>query len=245
MIVEEWKLIKGVDRKTDEALWKRFSAARDEFGRRRGAHFAALDTERVTAKATKEKLVERATELAASSDWKETAAAMKDLMAEWKAAPRTTKDVEDALWTRFRAAQDSFFERRSGTFAERDAEQVANQKLKEAIIAEAAALDLGDVKSAQSTLRHLQDRFDAVGHVPRDAMRRLDDQMRAAEQRIREATDAGWRRSSAESNPFLAALRDRLAEAEQKLERARKSGDPARIAKAEADVEQRRSLLPS
>ncbi len=186
VIVDEWKLIKGVDRKTDEALWKRFSAARDEFGRRRGAHFAALDTERVTAKTTKEKLVERATELAASSDWKETAAAMKDLMAAWKAAPRTSKDIEDALWTRFRAAQDSFFERRSGTFAERDAEQ-----------------------------------------------------------RVREATDAGWKRSSTESNPFLAALRDRLAEAEQKLERARKSGDAARIAKAELDVEQRRSLIPS
>ena len=49
---------------------------------------------------------------------------MKDLMAEWKAAPRAAKDVEDALWTKFRAAQDGFFARRSGVFAERDAEQV-------------------------------------------------------------------------------------------------------------------------
>ena len=75
-------------------------------------------------------------------------------------------------------------------------------------------------------------------------MRRIDDRMRAAEQRVRDAVDAEWRRGSAESNPFLAALRERLAEAEAKLERARQSGDAARIAKAEADVAQRRALIP-
>jgi hypothetical protein len=244
-IVDEWKLIKGVDRKTDDVLWKRFAAARDEFGRRRGSHFAHLDEERVTAKAAKEKLVVRAEELAQSSDWKETASAMKDLMTEWKAAPRGSKEVEDAMWTRFRAAQDAFFARRSGVFAERDAEQVTNQHLKEALIAEAEKIDISDVRNAQNILRDIQTRFDAVGHVPRDVIRRLDDQMRAAEVRVREAADAGWKKNSADSNPFLAALRERLTEAEAKLQRARKSGDEARIAKAEAEVEQRRSLLPS
>jgi hypothetical protein len=244
-IVEEWKLIKGIDRKTDDALWKRFAAARDAFGRRRGQHFAQLDAERGTAKEAKEKLVAQAEELSGSSDWKETAAAMRELMTEWKAAPRASRDVEDALWARFRAAQDAFFARRSGVFAERDAEQVENQAQKEAIIAQAAALSLEDPKAAQSALRELQARFDAIGHVPRDAMRRIDEQMRAAEQRVRDAVDAEWRQGSVESNPFLAALKERLAEAEAKLERARKSGDAARIARAEAEVEQRRSLIPN
>ena len=48
-IVDEWKTIKGIDRKTDDALWKRFAAARDAFGKRRGQHFAQLDAERGTA----------------------------------------------------------------------------------------------------------------------------------------------------------------------------------------------------
>ena len=65
-IVEEWKPIKGIDRKTDDALWKRFAAARDAFGRRRGKHFAQLDAERGTGKATKERLIARAEELAGS-----------------------------------------------------------------------------------------------------------------------------------------------------------------------------------
>ena len=180
-IVDEWRQIKGIDRRTDDALWKRFAAARDAFGRRRGQHFAQLDAERGTAKREKERLVARAEELSSSSDWKPTAAAMRDLMTEWKAAGRAGRDVEDALWARFRAAQDAFFARRSGTFAERDAEQVENQHKKEEVIARAAALDVSDPKAAQSALRDLQARFDEIGHVPRDAMRRLDDRMRAAE----------------------------------------------------------------
>ncbi len=244
-IVDEWKTIKGIDRKTDEALWKRFAAARDSFGKRRGAHFAQLDVERGSAKAQKEALVARAEELAKSSDWKTTASAMKDLMTEWKAAGRASRDVEDALWARFRGAQDAFFAARSGVFAERDAEQVENQHKKEAIVVAAAAIELSDPRAAQSALRDLQARFDEIGHVPRDVVRTIDDRMRAAEQRVRDAADAQWRRGSTDSNPFLAQLRERLVEAEQKLERARKSGDAARIAKAEDDVAQRRSLLPS
>ncbi|HZC73398.1 MAG TPA: DUF349 domain-containing protein [Jatrophihabitans sp.] len=243
-IVDEWRQIKGIDRKTDDALWKRFAAARDAFGRRRGQHFAQLDAERSTVKEAKERLIARAEELSSSSDWKETTAAMRDLMAEWKAAGRAGRDAEDALWTRFRAAQDAFFNRRSETFAERDAEQLANQRHKEQVIARAEALDLADPKAAQNALRDLQAQYDAIGHVPRDAMRRLDDQMRAAEQRVRDAVDAEWRQANADSNPFLAAMRERLAEAEQKLERARKSGDADRIKRAEDEVEQRRSLLP-
>jgi hypothetical protein len=243
-IVDEWKQIKGIDRKTDDALWKRFAAARDAFGKRRGQHFAQLDAERGAARAAKDKLIERAEELAQSSDWKETAAAMRDLMAEWKAAGRAGRDAEEALWTRFRAAQDTFFARRSTTFAERDAEQTENQRKKEAVVAETEALDVSDAKAAQAALRSLQSRYDEIGHVPREVMRPLDDRMRAAEQRVRSAVDAEWARGSAASNPFLAELLARLAEAETKLERAKQSGDAARIAKAEAEVAQRRSLIP-
>ncbi len=243
-IVEEWKLIKGIDRKTDDALWKRFAAARDAFSKRRGSHFAQLDTEREAAKSVKEKLVQQAEELANSDDWRETAQALKDLMNQWKAAPRANRATEDALWKRFRAAQDAFFARRSGVFAERDAEQLQNLKQKEAVIAEAEALDISNPRQAQVALRDLQERLESYGHVPRDAMQRIESRMRAAEQRVREALDAEWNRSAGESNPFLAQLKARLAEAEQKLARAQAAGDPARIAKAEAEVAQRRSLIP-
>ncbi|MFL6162303.1 MAG: DUF349 domain-containing protein [Jatrophihabitantaceae bacterium] len=243
-IVDEWKLIKGVDRKTDDALWKRFAAARDAFSKRRGSHFAQLDTEREAAKSVKEKLVQQAEELANSDDWRSTAQSLKDLMTQWKAAPRANRATEDALWKRFRAAQDAFFARRSGVFAERDAEQLQNLKQKEAIIAEAEALDISNPRQAQVSLRDLQERLESFGHVPRDAMQRIESRMRGVEQRIRDALDAEWNRGASDANPFLAQLKQRLTEAEDKLARAKASGDQSRIAKAEAEVAQRRSLIP-
>ena len=112
-ILEEWRTISGLDRKTDDALWKRYSAAREAFNRRRGSHFADLDRERAGARQAKEALCERAEELADSTDWGPTAAAFRDLLAEWKAAGRASKDVDDALWQRFKAAQDTFFSARN------------------------------------------------------------------------------------------------------------------------------------
>jgi Domain of Unknown Function (DUF349) len=243
-IVDEWKQIKGIDRKTDDALWKRFAAARDAFSKRRGSHFAQLDSEREAARGMKEDLVAKAEELSASQDWRGTANAMKSLMTQWKAAPRANRGAEEALWKRFRAAQDGFFELRSGVFAERDAEEAQNLKEKEAIIAEAESIDVSNPRRAQAQLRELQERLESIGHVPRDAMRRTEDRMRAAEQRVRDAVDAEWRRNTADTNPFLAQLKERLAEAESKLARAQASGDPERIGKAEQDVAQRRALIP-
>jgi hypothetical protein len=243
-IVDEWKAIRGVDRKVDETLWKRFAAARDAFTQRRGAHFASLDQQRSLARARKETLVVEAEGLASSTDWATTASRLKALMTEWKAAGRASKDAEDQLWTRFRAAQDSFFSRRSEVFSERDAEQAANKRAKEALIAEAEGLDpRGDLKAAQNRLRELQDRYDSVGHVPREAIRPLDARMRAAEQRVRDAVDTEWRRSSVSANPLLAQLRDAVSKAESQLAKAEASGDQARIAEAEAAVAARREWL--
>ncbi|HSV67439.1 MAG TPA: DUF349 domain-containing protein [Mycobacteriales bacterium] len=242
-IVEEWKAIRGVDRRTDATLWKRFAVARDTFTRHRGSHFAELDKQRHAAKVRKEELVAEAEALADSADWGPTAARLKQLMGEWKAAGRATKDAEEQLWQKFRAAQDRFFARRSEVYGERSAEQHDNLQRKEAVIAEAEAVDLSDVKAAQARLRELQDAYDRIGHVPREAMRGLDTRMRAAEQRIREAVDAQWRRASVTSNPVLMQLRDAVAKAETQLAKAQANGDPKRIADAEANLAARREWL--
>ena len=73
-ILDEWKGIKGVDRKTDDQLWKHYAKARDAFNRRRGAHFAELDREQVGAKVRKEEIIAKAEELSSSTDWAPTAA---------------------------------------------------------------------------------------------------------------------------------------------------------------------------
>ena len=177
-ILDEWRTIRGIDRKTDELLWKRFSKAREAFNRRRGSHFADLDRQRAGARARKEELALEAEKLADSDDWGPTAARFRDLMTEWKAAGRAQKDADDALWQRFRTAQDAFFARRSQNFAERDAEFDANAAAKRALLDEAEKIDVSEPDAARAALRSIQERWEAIGKVPRDDIRPLEARMR-------------------------------------------------------------------
>jgi uncharacterized protein DUF349 len=243
-ILEEWKTIRGVDKKTDSELWKRYAAARDGFARRRGAHFATLDASRKQAQGRKEELVAEAESLSDSSEWNATADRLKQLMSEWKAAPRASKEAEQKLWERFRAAQDAFFSRRSEVFSARDAELRGNLERKQALIVQAEAIDVdADPKAAQATLREIQGQWHDVGRLPRDAGSGLDRRLRAVEDKVKTAMDAAWRRTAPADNPLLAQMREQVAEAEQRLARARTAGDARRIREAEQALESKRKFL--
>src|SRR3954471_24682660 len=243
-ILDEWKTIRGVDKKTDGELWKRFAAARDGFTRRRGAHFATLDGQRKQAQTAKEELVKEAETLAESTEWSSTANRLKDLMTEWKAAPRAAKEAEQRLWERFRAAQDAFFTRRSEVFSARDAEYKGNLDRKQAVLAELEAVDVNaDPRAAQNKLRDLQAAWHDAGRVPRESTVGLDRRWRAAEERIRIAMDSAWRKTTPQDNPLLQQMREQVAEAEEKLGRARAAGDPRRIKEAEQALASKKQFL--
>jgi hypothetical protein len=242
-IVEEWKTIRGIDRKTDEALWTRFAAARDAFGRRRGAHFASLDAQRGEARAAKQELITEAQQLATSTEWGPTSAAMRSLMDRWKAVPRTGRDGDDDLWKEFRAAQDVFFTARAESDKKRNSEELANQQQKEQLLAEAEKLDPStDLRGAQNALRKIQERYDAIGHVPRGAMRSLEDRMQAVEQKVRGAADSTRARTAPE-NPMVTSMRAAVTKAEEQLAKAETAGDQRRIAEAQANLATRREWL--
>jgi hypothetical protein len=243
-ILDEWKTIRGVDKKSDGELWKRFAAARDGFTRRRGAHFATLDSQRKQAQTVKEELVTEAETLRESTDWGPTAARLKELMNDWKAAPRASKEAEQRLWERFRAAQDAFFTSRSTVFSARDAEQKGNQDRKQALVVEAEAIDVDtDPRAAQARLREIQAQWHDAGRVPREVAGGLDRRIRAVEEKVRLAMDSAWRRTEPSANPLLTQMREQVAEAEQRLERARNAGDAKRIREAETALNQKRQFL--
>ncbi|MFI7022411.1 DUF349 domain-containing protein [Micromonospora sp. NPDC049900] len=243
-ILDEWKTIRGVDKKTDGELWKRFAAARDGFTRRRGAHFASLDAQRKQAQTVKEELVAEAEKIKDSSEWASTANQLKELMNQWKAAPRASKEAEQRLWERFRAAQDAFFTRRSEVFSARDNEQRANLERKQALLAEAEALDVeGDPKGAQAKLRDIQAQWHEAGRVPREAAAGLERRLRTIDEKVREVMDSAWRRTTREDNPLLAQMRSQVAEAEERLARAQAAGDARRIKEAEQALASKRQFL--
>jgi hypothetical protein len=242
-IVEEWKTIRGIDRKTDDALWTRFAAARDAFGRRRGAHFASLDAQRGEARAAKQELIKEAQRLATSTEWGPTSAAMRSLMDRWKAVPRTGREGDDDLWKEFRAAQDVFFAARTESDKKRTSEELANQQQKEELLAQAEKLDPStDLKGAQNALRKIQERYDAIGHVPRGVMRQLEDRMQAVEQKVRGAADSTRVRTAPE-NPMVTSMRAAVTKAEEQLAKAEAAGDQRRIDEARANLATRREWL--
>ena len=220
---DDWKQLPHLDKKTEDELWKRIAAARKAFTARRTAHFAALEDQRGESKTRKEKLIREAEGLSASTDWKPTAERFKQLMSDWKSAGRAPREVEDELWGRFKAAQDVFFTARSAQFAAQDEEFRGNQKVKEEILAEAEALDFSaSPEKATARLRVLQEKWEEAGKVPRDVMRSLEDRMGTVEKKVRETSEKRWQASSA--SPFEVRLREKLAELEGKLEKAKAAG---------------------
>ena len=222
---DDWKRLPHLDRKTEDELWQRIAAARKRFTERRTTHFAALEQQRSVSQERKEKLIAEAEALSSSTEWGPTAARYKQLMTDWKSAGRAPREVEDDLWNRFKAAQDAFFSARNAHFSVQDEELRGNQKVKEEILAEAETIDPAQgLDKAKARLRTLQERWEAAGKVPRDVMRSLEDRMGAVEQKVRGAGEARFAR--ADESPFTAKLREKVAELETKLDKARAAGRP-------------------
>jgi hypothetical protein len=239
-LLEEWKAAPHADRAVETALWKRFSAARNAFTKKRKAYFAGLEGEREAARARKEKLCAQAQELASSTDWGPTASAFRDLMRSWKEAGRAGRGDEEALWSRFKAAQDQFFQARAAVQQAKEAELREHAKVKEQLLAEAEALlTAADLRAARSAMRSIQERWEKAGPVPREARERLEAGLRRVEDALRKAEDAQWRRSNPEAlaraQGTVAQIRAAIDQLEKQLAQARASGD-ARAEQQAADA---------
>lgn len=247
-LLDRWKALPRLERKADDALWHRFSTARTTYTRRRRSHFAEQAGEREDAKERKQKILAEAEALSGSTDWAPTAARLRALMIEWKSAGPAPRSDEDALWRRFRSVQDDFFEARSKVFAERDRSEVEHLQQKEALLAEAEQLlPITDLAAAKTALRGIQERWQAVGHVPRNAITRLEAGLRKVEEAVRAGDQAQWQRTSPEAlaraEATISQLEASVAQLEQEMAKATDRGDTKAVASAQESLDARRSWL--
>lgn len=247
-LLTEWKDLPRIDRPSDDALWHRFSAARTAYTKARKAHFAQQDEDREAARGVKERLVKEAEGLAASTDWGPTSTRYRTLMQQWKAAGPAPRSVEEALWQRFRGAQDTFFGARDAANAAQDEEFRANAEKKRELLVEAEALlPVTNLDAAKRAFRELAERWDAAGKVPREQMGDLEARIRKVEQAIRGVEDDKWRRSdpekSARADDMVTKLQDAIRRLEDDLATARTAGNDKAVATLEADLTSRRSFL--
>jgi hypothetical protein len=117
-----------VSKKAADDLWHRFSKARNTFDSNKRAYFSSQDALVKASKNAKSDLVAKAEALVASGA--ESTVAYRDLLATWKALPKTKTKADDTLWAKFKAAGDSIYAAKSEKIAKDDIVFSANLKVK-------------------------------------------------------------------------------------------------------------------
>ena len=241
-LFDHWKELQSttprLPKDQDQELWGRFSKARNSFDRHRREFFNELDKRSAEGKRIKEGIVAEAESLSNSTDWRETAAKYRKLVDKWKAAPRARRKEDDALWARFRAAQDVFFNARNAQNEALDAEYQENLKVKEELLEQARALlPIEDIETTRTKLRVIQEKWEDAGRVPRADVSRMEGGLREIERALADAENDEWKRTNPETKArtsgVMAQLEDALEELRKELESAREKGDSKRIADAE------------
>jgi hypothetical protein len=173
-IQDEWKRFGTAPRDQSQTLWERFRQTRDELRSRCDAFFA-------DNLAKKEALCERVEQLADSTEWKETAEVIKGTQAEWKDIGPVAQKHAKALWQRFRAPCDQFFERRNQHFEQVRQEREENARAKQALCEKVEALaDSTEWGTVTEQIKRIQAEWKQIGPAPHKVSEKLWTRFRAA-----------------------------------------------------------------
>ncbi|EPD32812.1 hypothetical protein HMPREF9306_01119 [Propionimicrobium lymphophilum ACS-093-V-SCH5] len=230
-LVDKWKKLPRIDRKTDDELWARFSASRSKYTKGRKAYQSQQNERRDRARVIKLGIIEEAKKIADSTDWGPTAGEFRDLMSRWKAAGSARREDEEKLWSEFRGLQDKFFDARTAAFAAQDEEYEGNQKAKEKLLDEyeAKILPVKEIKAAKAAFAEFLEKYNEIGRVPRDAMRPLDRRVNAIEQAIKQVEEAEWKRTDPEARQraedTVATFTEQIQKLTRQAEEAEAKGD--------------------
>ncbi len=232
VLLEEWKAAPRLDKKSDGEFWKRFSASRNKFDKRRRAHFSQLEATSSVVSAAKEALVVEAEKLATSTDWVATARRYKVLMDQWKAAGRGKKSDDAKLWARFKSAQDQFFAAKGADLEKREVSMVENLAKREALLPKIEALlPFTDVKAAKASFRELMNEWSKIGITNRDKRAALDARIAVVEEAIKSAEAEIWRKSDPAAKARAADVVAQLSESIANYEKAAAKAEAAGNAK--------------
>ncbi len=233
-------------KKEADELWKRFRTARSTVETHRRSFFAGLDAEHKEAKQRKQALVAQAEALAPQGTG--GIPAYRRLLDEWKLAGRAGKKVDDALWAAFKAAGDVLYAAKAEVDAQENEEFTANLEAKKALLVEAEPLlKATDRVKARATLTGIQRKWDAIGKVPRDQIRVVEDRLRAIETAVRTLEEDHWKKNDPEKKAraegLAGQLQDAIAALEADLAAATAAEDAARTAELTEALEARKAWL--
>ncbi len=163
-IQKTWKTIGFAPKKENNAIYERFRMACDRFFEGKRLFYAGFKTEMEHNLQLKNELCEAAEALSDSEEWKSATEELIALQARWKTVGAVSRRHSDAVWKRFRAACDKFFERKAAHFSGVDSEHEENLKKKLALLDEMAAADVA--AGGFEVIRDFQRRWSEIGFVP-------------------------------------------------------------------------------
>lgn len=164
---EEWKKLGFASRKVNTELFARFRKSCDEFFAKKAEFFKRMKDELAANLTKKIELCEKAEALKDSTEWKKTTDALIALQKEWKTVGPVVKKHSDAVWKRFIAACDAFFEEKKKQNVNVHSVEHENLKQKKDIIAQInSILENKETEDAPNKVRELMKKWQEVGHVP-------------------------------------------------------------------------------
>ena len=163
-IQKVWKTIGFAPKKDNTRIYERFRNACDRFFEAKRAFYASMKDEMEHNLQLKNELCEAAEALQESEEWKKTTDELIALQTQWKEIGAVSRRHADAVWKRFRAACDRFFERKEQHFKEMGGEQEQNLARKLELLAEMAAAEVRE--GGYETIREFQRRWSEIGFVP-------------------------------------------------------------------------------
>ena len=176
-----WRTIGFAPKKDNTRIYERFRAACDKFFEAKREFYAGLKTEMDHNLQLKTEICEAAEALQNSEEWKRATEELIALQAKWKEIGAVSRRYSDQIWKRFRAACDTFFERKSRHFADVEGEHESNLQKKQALLDQMRAADVKE--GGYEMIKDFQRRWSEIGFVP---IKQKD----ALQKRYRETVDA-------------------------------------------------------
>ena len=163
-IQKVWKTIGFAPKKENNRIYERFRTACDKFFECKREFYAGMKSEMEHSLAVKLELCAEAETLSLSEDWKHATEELIALQERWKHTGPVSRRHSDAIWKRFRAACDKFFERKAAHFSTVDSTHEENLKLKHALLEEMRSTDIK--VGGFEAIKEFQRRWSQIGFVP-------------------------------------------------------------------------------
>ncbi|MBQ0006123.1 MAG: DUF349 domain-containing protein, partial [Alistipes sp.] len=165
-IQKEWKTIGFAAKKDNQKIYDRFRAACDKFFERKRVYYSEFKDSMLKNYEAKVALCEQAEILSESTDWKNSKDALIELQKKWKEIGPVSRKKSDAIWNRFRAACDKFFDNKEKNFGGVDSQFVENLHKKLALIEEIKGYEPASDRSDLDALKNFTNAWNEIGFVP-------------------------------------------------------------------------------